>query len=125
MPPVPAPSTPWWGRLGRCRDAVRPDAAAAVHHPAAGGRRVPVARRLAAVAKNLQPKFSRLSPKQNLSKFFKAKHYGDLLMSVLKAATVAGVVYAYCKANVRHFTALPSMTLDLAVREGMPCFCPA
>ncbi len=72
--------------------------------------------------KNLQPKFSRLSPKQNLSKFFKAKHYGDLLMSVLKAATVAGVVYAYCKANVRHFTALPSMTLDLAVREGIALF---
>ena len=72
--------------------------------------------------KGMQPKFSRLSPRQNLSKFFKAKHYGDLAMSVLKAATVASVVYAYCKANVRHFTALPSMTLDLAVREGMALF---
>jgi flagellar biosynthetic protein FlhB len=37
-------------------------------------------------AKNLQPKFSRLSPQQNLSKFFKAKHYGDLVMSVLKVS---------------------------------------
>lgn len=72
--------------------------------------------------KGMQPKFSRLSPQQNLSKFFKAKHYGDLAMSVLKAATVASVVYAYCKANVRHFTALPSMTLDLAVREGIALF---
>jgi flagellar biosynthetic protein FlhB len=35
---------------------------------------------------------------------------------------VAAVVYAYCKANVRHFTALPSMTLDLAVREGIHLF---
>lgn len=73
-------------------------------------------------AKNLQPKFSRLSPRQNLSKFFKSKHYGDLAMSVLKVAAVAAVVYAYCKANVRHFTALPSMTLDLAVREGVQLF---
>ena len=73
-------------------------------------------------AKNLQPKFSRLSPHQNLSKFFKAKHYGDLVMSVIKVSAVAAVVYAYCKANVRHFTALPSMTLDLAVREGIHLF---
>ncbi|MEX8192267.1 flagellar type III secretion system protein FlhB [Comamonas guangdongensis] len=72
--------------------------------------------------KNLQPKFGRLSPKQNLSKFFKSKHYGDLLMAVLKVLAVAGVVYAFCKANMRHFTALPSMTLDLAVREGVSLF---
>ena len=72
--------------------------------------------------KNLQPKFGRLSPKQNLSKFFKSKHYGDLLMAVLKVLAVAGVVYAFCKTNMRHFTALPSMTLDLAVREGVSLF---
>lgn len=73
-------------------------------------------------AQALQPKFSRLSPKQNLSKFFKAKHYGDLGMSILKVVAVASVVYAFSKANIRYFTALPSMTLDLAVREGMSMF---
>lgn len=71
---------------------------------------------------NLQPKFSRFSPKQNLSKFFKAKHYSDLLMSILKAAAVGSIVYMYCKANMAHFAALPGMTLDLAVREGVGLF---
>ena len=72
--------------------------------------------------KSMQPKFSRLSPKQNLSKFVKAKHYSDLALSILKVIAVASVVYAFCKANVRHFTALPSMTLDIAVREGVSLF---
>ena len=71
---------------------------------------------------NLQPKFSRLSPKQNLSKFFKAKHYTDLLMSILKATAVGVIVYTYCKTNMAHFAALPGMTLDLAVREGVGLF---
>ena len=70
----------------------------------------------------LQPKFSRLSPKQNLSKFFKGKHYSDLGMSILKVIAVGAVVYQFCSANVSHFTQLPSMTLDLAVREGVALF---
>ena len=73
-------------------------------------------------AANLRPKFSRLSPKQNLSKFFKGKHYGDLGMSVLKAMAVGAVVYGFCKSNMANFTALPGMTLDLAVREGVDLF---
>lgn len=72
--------------------------------------------------KNLQPKFSRLSPKQNLSKFFKAKHYGDLGMSILKVMAVGSVVYGFCSGNMHRFVALPSMTLDLAVREGVSLF---
>ena len=71
---------------------------------------------------NLQPKFSRLSPGKNLSKFFKAKHYSDLGMSILKAIAVGVVVYGYCKNNMGLFAALPGMTLDLAVREGMALF---
>lgn len=70
-------------------------------------------------AQNLQPKFSRLSPKQNLSKFFKAKHYGDLGMSILKVIAVGAVVYGFCSGNMARFAALPSMTLDVAVREGV------
>lgn len=70
-------------------------------------------------ASSLQPKFSRLSPKQNLGKFFKAKHYTDLFMSVLKMVAVASLVYSFCRANVSNFTALPGMTLDVAVREGV------
>lgn len=73
-------------------------------------------------AKGLQPKLSRLSPKQNLSKFFKAKHYGDLGMSVLKVMAVAAVIYNFCRANLANFTALPGMTLDLAVRAGVDLF---
>lgn len=73
-------------------------------------------------AQNLQPKFSRLSPKQNLSKFFKAKHYGDLGMSILKVIAVAAVVYQFCSANMAHFTALPGMTLDVAVSTGVDLF---
>lgn len=68
--------------------------------------------------KNLQPKFSRLSPLSNLGKFFKAKHYGDLLMSVLKVAAVGAVVYHFCSANMWRFASLPGMSLDSAVREG-------
>ncbi|MBQ0131068.1 MAG: EscU/YscU/HrcU family type III secretion system export apparatus switch protein, partial [Comamonas sp.] len=52
---------------------------------------------------NLQPKFSRLNPGQNLAKFFKAKHYSDLAMSILKAIAVGTVVYGYCKNNMGHF----------------------
>lgn len=70
-------------------------------------------------AKNLQPKLSRLSPLSNLGKFFKAKHYGDLLMSVLKVGAVGTVVYHFCSANMWRFASLPGMSLDGAVREGM------
>lgn len=73
-------------------------------------------------SKNLQPKFSRLSPKQNLSKFFKAKHYGDFGMSILKVMAVASVVYGFCSSNMHRFVALPGMTLDVAVREGVDLF---
>ena len=72
--------------------------------------------------KNLQPKFSRLSPKQNLSKYWKAKHYGDFAMSVLKVIAVGSVVYSYCHANMALFAALPSKTLDIAVRDGVSLF---
>ena len=71
---------------------------------------------------NLQPKFSRLSPMQNLGKFFKAKHYSDLGMSILKAIAVGGVVYMFCQGNMGRFAALPGMTLDVAVREGTTLF---
>ena len=71
---------------------------------------------------NLQPKFSRLSPQQNLSKFFKTKHYGDLFMSVLKVVAIGVLVYHFCRSNMSTFTALPGMTLDLAVREGVSLF---
>lgn len=69
-------------------------------------------------SKNLEPKFSRLNPLSNLAKFFQAKHYGDLLMSILKVTAVGAVVYAYSKANMGRFASLPGMSLDGAVREG-------
>lgn len=73
-------------------------------------------------AQNLQPKFSRLSPIQNLSKFFKAKHYSEFLMSVLKVIAVASVVYGFVSGNMHKFAALPGMTLDIAVRTGVELF---
>lgn len=73
-------------------------------------------------AQNLQPKFSRLSPMQNLSKFFKAKHYSEFLMSVLKVIAVAAVVYGFVSGNMHKFAALPGMTLDIAVRTGVELF---
>lgn len=67
----------------------------------------------------LQPKLNRFSPAQNLSKFFKAKHYSDLGMSILKVILVGSVVYNFYSSNMSNFTALPRKTLDLAVRGGV------
>lgn len=70
-------------------------------------------------AKNLAPKFGRLSPTANLGRLLGAKHYGDFAMSVAKAVTVVGVLYLFCASNVPHFVGLHSMPMNHALAAGV------
>lgn len=71
---------------------------------------------------NLEPKFSRMSPQANLGRLVSGKHYAELGLSVLKAVTVALVVYLFCHASVPRFVSLAAMTLDEAVKAGVGLF---
>lgn len=73
-------------------------------------------------ASSLAPKFGRLNPKANLGRLVGAKHWGDLAMSVLKAATVATVLWAWTAASLPRFLRLQALPLPDAIERGSVLF---
>ena len=64
------------------------------------------------------PKLERLSPAKNLGRLFTPKHGFDLLISILKAATLGAVLFHMSRAGVSAYVALQNQPLDQALLDG-------
>ncbi|WP_153074611.1 flagellar type III secretion system protein FlhB [Paraburkholderia bonniea] len=72
--------------------------------------------------KNFMPKASRLNPISNLKRLVSRKHYIQFGTTVLKAATLAAVLWTVCRANLDHFVRLQGTSLPDALAGGSALF---
>lgn len=68
--------------------------------------------------KNMMPRLDRLSPAKNLGRIVTPKHFSDVAVSLLKAATLIAVLWHVCKAAAPDHVALQAMPLDRALLAG-------
>jgi len=71
-----------------------------------------------ATAKNLQPKFERLSPMSNIGRLFSGKHGFELALSVGKAAVLGWVLVHVGRSSVSEYVRLQGLPLNEAIGLG-------
>jgi flagellar biosynthetic protein FlhB len=71
-----------------------------------------------ASAKNLEPKFERLSPMSNIGRLFSGKHGFELALSVGKSAVLAWVLVHVARSSVNEYTRLQGLPLNEAIGLG-------
>jgi flagellar biosynthesis protein FlhB len=69
-------------------------------------------------AKNMEPKFSRMSPMANLGRLFSGKHAFELGVSIAKAAVLIAVLVHMARSTITDYTHLQSMPLSQAMVNG-------
>jgi len=69
-------------------------------------------------AKNLQPKFSRMSPIANIGRLFSGKHLFELALSVGKAGILIAVLVHLARSTLNDYTRLQSLPLSEAMLKG-------
>jgi flagellar biosynthesis protein FlhB len=69
-------------------------------------------------AKNLQPKFSRMSPIANIGRLFSGKHLFELVLSVGKAGILIAVLVHLARSTLNDYTRLQSLPLSEAMLKG-------
>lgn len=71
-----------------------------------------------ATTKNMQPKFSRLSPMTNLGNLFGQKHWVGFATSASKAIVLGLVLWFVCSGGIKAYLELQRMALGDAVAHG-------
>ncbi|QBQ35684.1 flagellar type III secretion system protein FlhB [Pseudoduganella plicata] len=69
-------------------------------------------------AKNLQPKFSRMSPIANIGRLFSGKHLFELVLSIGKAGVLIAVLIHLARSTLDDYTRLQSLPLSEAMLKG-------
>ena len=71
-----------------------------------------------ASTKNMEPKFSRLSPAANLGRLFTGKHAFELLISIGKAGVLIAVLIHVARSTIKDYTQLQNMPMGQALTSG-------
>jgi flagellar biosynthetic protein FlhB len=69
-------------------------------------------------AKNLMPKFSKMSPASNLGRLFSGKHLFEVGVSVAKATVLIMVLVHMARSTVHEYTQLQAMPMQSAMVDG-------